>query len=355
MQPTRSLLRFVIRLAACQLALLAVLSLLALVVGGAIPSPLIALTRSGQQTPYAWYNRLHLMDTRSGLALNVSGQVVTCCAKWSPDGTRIAFTGLSASYVWDRRDGTVHTLAFPDDSSVVIDWTPDSESILISVSRPYQGNQLHRVDADGNGVSQVTFLNQSDPNADIYDVVWSPQGDFVVLAAMVGEQSQLFRVESDGRMVQQLTHNPGSGFDPRISPDGGRIAFLAELNENVELFVMNADGSQSRRLTRTPGDEGAPLWSPDGKRLLFQMYVNAHFPKALDVMNADGTGRKRLLDHTSHNHVPSWSPDGTQILYEVQGSEGASLYVMDADGSHPRFLAANLMALGLNASWQPGP
>jgi TolB protein len=119
--------------------------------------------------------------------------------------------------------------------------------------------------------------------------------------------------------------------------------------------VMNADGSQSRRLTRTPGDEGAPLWSPDGKRLLFQMYVNAHFPKALDVMNADGTGRKRLLDHTSHNHVPSWSPDGTQILYEVQGSEGASLYVMDADGSHPRFLAANLMALGLNASWQPGP
>ncbi|MBZ0240149.1 MAG: hypothetical protein K8H77_05715, partial [Cutibacterium acnes] len=113
------------------------------------------------------------------------------------------------------------------------------------------------------------------------------------------------------------------------------------------------DGGHERRLTRTEGDEGPPLWSPDGERLLFQTYLNDHFPRVLEVMNADGSGRRRLLDDTSYNHVPTWSPDGTQILYEVQGIQGVSLYVMDADGSDHRLLAANSMSLGLNSSWQP--
>ena len=65
-------------------------------------------------------------------------------------------------------------------------------------------------------------------------------------------------------------------------------------------------------------------WSPDGMRLSF------------DVIDADGSGVRRL----GAGIAACWSPDGSRILFTDGLVAASPLYVMDADGSHRRELAA---------------
>jgi Tol biopolymer transport system component len=42
-----------------------------------------------------------------------------------------------------------------------------------------------------------------------------------------------------------------------------------------------------------------------------------------------------------YDQLPDWRPDGTQIAYE-EGDPGRSrIFVMDADGRHPRLLSVD--------------
>jgi TolB protein len=67
------------------------------------------------------------------------------------------------------------------------------------------------------------------------------------------------------------------------------------------------------------------------------------------VVNADGTGRRTLTPQGLDFH-PAWSPDGRRIAFARE----ATLYLMDADGSHLRRLTRP-DAIDGSPAWQPAP
>jgi TolB protein len=68
------------------------------------------------------------------------------------------------------------------------------------------------------------------------------------------------------------------------------------------------------------------------------------------LANADGRGLVNLTNHTGQHTFPAWSPDGEQIAYCSASPGQAEIFVMEADGSHPRRLTDSIQDCG-NPGW----
>ncbi|MBZ0240148.1 MAG: hypothetical protein K8H77_05710, partial [Cutibacterium acnes] len=195
-------------------------------IGTFIPSRLISLMVVDKVTGG---QPLQLMDIHTGLVVRASSEPTVCCAVWSPDGTRIAFTGGGGVvYIWDQRDGSTRPL-FLDGMNPALDgWSPDGGSLLFTNRRENVGyEELYHVDVAGGQVTQVIALD--DPFKRIDFVQWSPDGRSIIFAqgtTYITRLWDIFRIEPDGKNLQPLSDGDGDSYAPRLSPDGAQIAYI---------------------------------------------------------------------------------------------------------------------------------
>ena len=151
---------------------------------------------------------------------------------------------------------------------------------------------------------------------------------------------------------------PGDGgatAPPGGEVPGGEIAFVSFRDGDQEIYVMNPDGSDQRNLTNDPGDDFNPDWSPDGKRVAFAS--NRTGQTHIYVMDANGSNLRQLTTDVKGGLNPRWSRDGAMIAF----TQGASIAVMDADGSNltvileaePEATAAACRAGSFAGGWSP--
>ena len=211
---------------------------------------------------------------------------------WSPDGTKIAFTGpgdlnedrsggLGDVYVMDA-DGTNRTnlTDTPDDLDYQPSWAPSG--------------------------AQITFVRE----------VRELPGQIIF------EQPDIFVMDTDPATNDaiNLTQTDESEYDPAWSPDGAKIAFSGVRNSGWEIVTMDPDGQNEANLTGDgfEGNDEAPDWSPDGTKVVFQKESQVGGccePWEIWAVNRDGSGGTNLTNHPSYDMGPSWSPDGSEITF----------------------------------------
>jgi Tol biopolymer transport system component len=112
----------------------------------------------------------------------------------------------------------------------------------------------------------------------------------------------------------------------------GRIVF----DNHEDVWIIDADGTDLTQLTDLPGPDFDPSWSPDGTRVAFRSERSGD--PEIWMMNADGSDQRRLAAGLS----PAWSPDGSKIAYSSPGTiqcppgdslDCTGLSIMNADGS----------------------
>jgi TolB protein len=136
---------------------------------------------------------------------------------------------------------------------------------------------------------------------------------------------------------------------PSFSPDGRRFAFNAPVDGKRQVFVVNADGTGRRRASPGPGSNWNPQWSPDGQRIAY--YSDREGGGAHDtiyVANADGSVERKLTAGV----FPTWTADGRLVFSDSDG-DGASLFIVNADGSGRRPLVQNAVygAISPDGQW----
>ncbi len=124
---------------------------------------------------------------------------------------------------------------------------------------------------------------------------------------------QLFRVETTGTGLEQITTGSKPASEPAFSPDGTQIVF-ARLGSGI--FRVNLDGTGLHRLTSGVRDN-YPVMSPNGKLIVFIRVYRTQW--RVYVMSAGG-GAQRRLPQAPPAGRPSWTANGKSILIPAGGS-----------------------------------
>ena len=282
----------------------------------------------------------------------------------SPDGKRIAYVRQSGDVMTDRNrlsiwlvdiaTGRQRPLVSGAGRYAMPRWSPDGSRIAYS-SSDEGGAQLHVRWLDSGASTRITNLPDAPES-----LAWSPDGRQIAYT---------MRVPGEGLKLGKAPDKPeGAQWAPPLevydratyrTDEGGYIKPGA-----TRIFVVAADGGAPRQLTFGPfADDGAPEWTPDGRTLLFssirrpdwQRDFNNSEVYALDVASG---AIQPLTTRDGPDANPLPSPDGRRIAYlgyddTRRTYEDTELYLMDRDGGGARSLTAGLDRSFDDAQWAP--
>jgi TolB protein len=164
----------------------------------------------------------------------------------------------------------------------------------------------------------------------------------------------IFKVDTDGTNLVQLTDTPGYDAEATIGPDG-TIVFTSVRDGDMEIYSMDADGSNVRRLTNLPGPDGGAFFSADGSKIVFRGRHPEPGPElndyqrllgeglwrptslAIYVMDRDGSNLQQVTDLDAASFAPFFTPDGQRIIFSSNHHDPAGrefdLFLVNVDGT----------------------
>jgi Tol biopolymer transport system component len=186
----------------------------------------------------------------------------------------------------------------------------------------------------------------------------------------------------DGDAQRQLT-NPVHGVldeQPDWSPDGSHVLFshvtaTGTDHESHRIAEMSQNGTGMRFLTAGKPAHGDTIvgfdsdasFSPDGRMIAYQHASGSVQDDHIEhtdiwVMRADGSHPRNLTRSAAYSGDrggPTWSPDGKHLVFSVQTpSTGApadsrALFTMSSDGSAVHRLTPWKLGANGTAAWSP--
>lgn len=277
----------------------------------------------------------------------------------SPDGSQIIFTRRWVDKINDRWESSLWIMnADGSRMRFLVNggdarWSPDGTRIAYLSRGEPSGTQIfvRWMDAEG-ATSQITRVERS-PS----DIEWSPDGRNIAFRSLVPERErwnvtvpsapQGAKWVQPPRVVEKLDYRQD------------RVGYTDQGYQ--QLFVVSADGGTPRQLTDGPYAAGAPTWTPDGRALLFTSLrvEDADWVwRESEIYRVDLTSREvaALTTRKGLDLNPTPSPNGRWIAYTGYDSTDATwqdtrLYLMNPDGSASRVLTADLDRSPQNLRW----
>ncbi len=301
-------------------------------------------------------------------------------ARWSPDGSSIAFVGRRAGEtgLWvmtaDGKDARLvapilETNFYLKGAGERFAWSPDSKRIAFLTS-PESVPGAKAVIAENPAFSGIPErlkrpltreeIDQLPPAT--RDLILKAQG--AVPASASGPegntkddprvitrlqyksrtafsdsyQSHIYIVDVVTPGIRQLTAGPYYEHSIAWSPKGDEIAFVSNREpepdriNNTNLFTVSTVNGAIRQLTQTKGCEWAPVFSPDGQEIAFlgttrEITTIDSVAEDTHVFVIPATGGEarditRSLDRRAN--AVKWAPDGTSLRFTA-GDRGRTL------------------------------
>jgi Tol biopolymer transport system component len=281
---------------------------------------------------------------------------------WSPDGTKLAFTGYDQEGSSSGGGANYDIYTMNEDGSDLRNLTKSSDDVARGASQgppvwspdgtmlAFEGDDgktdgLYVMNADGTGFRWL---------AGGLRPVWSPDGSRILFA----KKTDLYTIALDGTDTTQLTNAPGWDDQPSWSPDGSRIAFVRGNGGVTSVVVMAADGSDPHQVFQEKGVyPSQPLWSPNGTQLVLDAETTtADGNYDMYLIEADGSHWTDLTQTTERaENWPVWSPDGSLIAFRATPdltvvTDDYQVYLLHTDGSGEERLTTD--QAGYSLAWQ---
>lgn len=279
----------------------------------------------------------------------------------SPDGSQIVFTRGWVDKVNDRWQSSLWIMnADGSKQRKLLDgssarWSPDGTRIAFVARGEPRGSQIfvRWMDAEG-AVTQITRLEAS-PS----DITWSPDGKWIAFTMMVPAPERWPIALPSRPEGARWTESPR--IITRLDYRQDRVGFTEEGFRHI--FVVPAEGGTPRQLTSGDWDHNGVAWTPDGKEILF---TSLRIPEAeyawreseIYAVNVETGAVRQLTTRKGPDRSPVVSPDGRRVAYLGYDWTDdtyieSKLYVMGIDGSNPRMIAEEMGSAPGNVTWAP--
>lgn len=247
-------------------------------------------------------------------------------AKWSPDGSMIAFTSTRKDnrnnlYAIRVRGGEAEALTDLKSSVGDFDWSPDGRWIAYTMTDPKSEDE----EKNDKSRNDFRWVDENVKMARLYVIPFAKSSD--------GKREPR-RLAADGRHV--------TGFD--WSPDGRTIAVshvispVANFWPTSDVSLVDVATGKLTPLATTEASEGGPIFSPDGKWIAVNAtdLPNRWAGSSKITIYPAGGGSPRAMRATydGQPNILGWTPDGSKLLFTESKGTGTALYEAEvASGS----------------------
>tara|TARA_R110000751_G_scaffold2632_2_gene13978 strand:+ start:12218 stop:14302 length:2085 start_codon:yes stop_codon:yes gene_type:complete len=280
----------------------------------------------------------------------------------SPDGKTVAYVRHSMDRMTDKDTGHIWILDLSDGSNRPLvtggagasspRWSPDGSRMVYSTA------------TGGKPEVRVLYLDsgRSFPLAQFLEgpseATWSPDGKHVAFSMFVKGESPSFAKAPTP--PEGATWNAGVKVIDDLTFRFDGAGYLED--GATQVFVLPVDGGTPRQVTFGEADMGGPAWL-DNDTLLVS--GNAAEDRDMDPIESEiyavelsDLSVTPLTSRDGPDFDPAVSPDGKTIAYrgfddKTLSYQQADLYLMNADGTNARALAADFPGDIGQTEWAP--
>ena len=217
----------------------------------------IGLRRGGELVRY---------EPRAGQFVPYLSGIAAHALDFSRDGAWVAYVTFPEGVLWrSRLDGSERRqLTFPPMQAALPRWAPDGTRIAFSGLTPDEPWRIRVVAAEGGAPRALSAGDRDESDAD-----WSPDGQRIVIGYSLYEHraDRPIAIETIDVESGALTPVPGSDglFSPRWSPDGGTLVALSR--DSFHLFARDLRQETWREVAASREWLTYPAWSADNRHV----------------------------------------------------------------------------------------
>src|SRR5205809_4324606 len=337
-------------------------------------------TTNGTQIVFCYAGELYTVGKDGGTARRLtSGPGYTSFARFSPDGTQIAFTshydGNTEVYVMPAEGGTPKRLTTSatlgrDDGSdrmgpnnIVMAWE-NTKPLVVLRSRMKSFNDFigshFTVGLDAELRQQVPvprggFTSFSpDDSKMAFNRVFREFRTWKHYRGGMADDIWIHDFKSGA--TENLTNNPAQDICPMWAPDN-KIYFISDRDGRMNLFVVDLTSKNTKQLTSfkdydikfpSIGKESI-VFEQAGYILRYDLKGGQATPLPIEIKEDLAIGRSALVDASKHIESVNLAPDGERTIVVARGD----IFSVPAKEGTPRNLTKTSNAHERDAVWSP--
>lgn len=228
----------------------------------------------------------------------------------SPDGRRVLYsvsrtdreTRKTSSQVWlcDIDGGNPRRLTWSGERNGSARWSPDGSRIAF-VSDRVEKSGLFLLPAGGGEAREI--CRQGAP---IGDLAWSPDGTRIAYTAAHDPDNPTGAPRPAGAA-------PPVRVTRRIDYKQDNRGYLNDVRSQV--FIVDVESGARSMITTAAVDHQHPAWSPDGRSLALKIPNRNGMCSQLAIIPAEGGEARLIGPETGVVACWAWSPDGSRVAF----------------------------------------